>query len=84
MFISWMLNGRRELYINYALSDSVNFIFIALGMILEMLGKGISIENRGWDGIIRRILLLLLLLIFSRKGYREQVRKRLWSLLFGV
>lgn len=47
--------GGRKLYVGCAQSDSVNAIFIALGMLLEMIGEGICIENRGWDGNIRRI-----------------------------
>lgn len=47
--------GGRKLYIGYAQSDSVNAIFIALGMLLEVVGEGTGIENRGCERYIRRI-----------------------------
>lgn len=47
--------GGRKLDIGYAQSDSGIAIFIALGTLLEVVGEGASIENRGWKRYIRRI-----------------------------
>lgn len=56
--------------------------FIILGMLLGRIGEGMNIKIRGWDKNIGGSRSFFF--FYSRRGYGEQVIKRLQLLLFGV